>query len=98
MTQEQHSSKHPFAVKVRVGFEHIYFIAAEDAASAVAQVESFPGLQQRIADMVANPADFVAFETLRGKEALEISPLKNEADFVQVFGEMFPESPVSPED
>lgn len=87
--------KHPFAVRVHVGFEHVYFIAAEDAASAVAQVEAFPGLQQKIADLEEHSADFASFEVLRGREAMALSPLRNEEDFIRVFGEMFPDSPVS---
>lgn len=86
--------KHPFAVRVRVGFERVYFIAAEDAADAVAQVEAYPGLRERLARLAESPADFMSFETVRGRKAVDLSPLASEDDFIQVFGEMFPDPPV----
>lgn len=95
MDKDSGQGRHPFAVHVRVGFERVYFIAASDAADAVAQVEAFPGFRDRLTALAESPADFASFETIRGRKAVEMSPISNERDFIQVFGEMFPEPPVA---
>lgn len=82
---------HPFAVRVRVGFEHVYFIAAEDAAAAVSAVESFPGLHRKVDELVADTTEFTSFETVQGEEAVRQSPAFTAEDFVRVYDRMFPD-------